>query len=210
MDDGRTHQGVDHFLGSGLAAGCGLLWALKLGDNFLAIASSACAILESRAKSLATLAFVIATRFYRIIVNFDGAARLSISPLRPRTSWLDLLRHERYRRRVPWQVPWSGSRHCQMKRCGPFGVPYQRAIAPPTPALRFDEQVPSLIEQSRRAQERSNDNESVSLLGGRSITSVLKRTSGSLELLVVRSWYRSNDPAKSNGLRRTTQPTANS
>jgi hypothetical protein len=45
---------------SGFAVACGLRSGLKLGDNFLAITSTACAILESSARSLFTLAFVMA------------------------------------------------------------------------------------------------------------------------------------------------------
>jgi hypothetical protein len=40
--------------GSGFAAGDGLRKGLKFGDNFLAITSSACAILDSSARSLST------------------------------------------------------------------------------------------------------------------------------------------------------------
>jgi hypothetical protein len=50
----------------GLAAGCGLLRGLKFGEIFLAITSSACAIRESRARSLFAAMFVMAPRFYRI------------------------------------------------------------------------------------------------------------------------------------------------
>ena len=44
---------------SGFAAGCGLRHGLKFGANFLAITSSACAILESSASSLSAAIFVI-------------------------------------------------------------------------------------------------------------------------------------------------------
>ncbi len=40
-------------------AGCALRSGLKFGDIFLAITSSACAILESSARSLSTLIFVM-------------------------------------------------------------------------------------------------------------------------------------------------------
>jgi len=44
----------------GFAAGSGLRSGLKFGDNFPAITSIACAILESSARSLSTLIFVMA------------------------------------------------------------------------------------------------------------------------------------------------------
>jgi hypothetical protein len=47
---------------SGFAVGSGLDWGLKFGANFLAITSSACAILESSPRSLFTLRFVMAVR----------------------------------------------------------------------------------------------------------------------------------------------------
>jgi hypothetical protein len=44
---------------SGFPAGSGLRSGLKFGDNFLAITSTACAILESSARSLFTPVFVM-------------------------------------------------------------------------------------------------------------------------------------------------------
>jgi hypothetical protein len=43
----------------GFAAGAGLRRGLKFGEYFLAITSSACAILASNARSLSTLIFVM-------------------------------------------------------------------------------------------------------------------------------------------------------
>ena len=45
--------------GQGFATGSGLRSGLKFGDNFLAITSTACAILECSARSLSTLVFVM-------------------------------------------------------------------------------------------------------------------------------------------------------
>ena len=46
----------------GFAAGSGFRWGLKFGDTFLAITSSACAILESSASSLSAAILVPTTR----------------------------------------------------------------------------------------------------------------------------------------------------